>query len=359
MSVVSGHNSNGANLGRQQTPSIGTSPCRRLRLGFTLIEMMIVIVILIILLAIFQPVLRGARNAARTASTKQLVNNIQASAGAFELDQRRLPGAFTAAQMGSVENATRGFTNMQNMLLELSGGIIASGNASARRIQVGPSATNRVLVDLDLINAPSEVKGVTKNVYYTIDKKNWVSQNGANQKVAIAEHITLPDVVDAFSNPLLAWVEDEGATADDPFASIDSGTRSKFYWNSNAAFLRSGSLGAGARDQTDAVSGSMIAPPRGQAEIEFSMHGVLGHPAFPVASSMPNSQVFPASSRGKIVFHSAGIDGVYLGARDRGGLIATAPGNSNPFHRANVIDYRGSRNDPLDNFDDIISVGGN
>ena len=52
-------------------------------------------------------------------------------------------------------------------------------------------------------------------------------------------------------------------------------------------------------------------------------------------------------------------DGVFLGARDRGGLIATSNNPSGtPPHRTNVIDYRGTA-DPLDNFDDIISVGGN
>ncbi len=355
MSALNAQNHGGA----EQARTVHGRRRSRASLGFTLIEMMVVIVILIILLAIFQPVLRGARNAARSVSTKQLVNNIQASAASFELDQRRLPGAFTPAQMGVAGNQARGFTNMQNILLELSDGIIANGTPNARRIQVGPAATGTVLVDLDLINAPSEAKGVTKNVYYTIDKKNWVSQNGANQKVASAEHITLPDVVDAFANPLIVWVEDDGAGSGDPFATFDSSARAKFYWSGNAAFLQSESLGRGAQDQTDLESGSMISRGWTTPVVEFSMHGVLGHPAYPMPQNNANSQAFPSSSRGKMVFHSAGIDGVFLGAKDRGGLLARAAANSNPYHRQNVIDYRGSKTDPLDNFDDIISVGGN
>src|SRR5690349_5090598 len=111
-------------------------PARGVRRGYTLIEMMIVIVILITLIAIFAPVIGGARNAARTVATKQLVTNLQAASASFELDQRRLPGYFTQLQMGDPANRDRGFTNMQNLLLDVSGGVIANGNPSARRIAV-------------------------------------------------------------------------------------------------------------------------------------------------------------------------------------------------------------------------------
>ncbi|MGE3108586.1 MAG: type II secretion system protein [Phycisphaerales bacterium] len=332
---------------------------RGLRRAFSLIELMIVLVVLITLIAIFTPVLRGARNASRRVATLQLINNIQAASSAFELDSRRLPGAFTPSQMGAASNATRGFSNMQNILAELSGGIVASGTPSARRIAVGPAATGTILLDLDLINAPVETKGVVKNVYYTIDKKYWVSHAGAGQKApgTLAEHVTLPDVVDSFSNPLLVWVEDTDAAPGDPFASIASSTRAKFYWNGNAVFLRATSLGGGAKDQTDSFEGSLLAT-AAQMEVQSSMHGLLGNPAFPAAQATPNSQVFPAAARGKFVFHSAGADGIYLGRRDRGGLIAAAPSSSNPFHLRDVVDYSG-RLDPMDNFDDIITSGGN
>lgn len=336
------------------------SAIRTARRGYTLIEMMIVIVILITLIAIFAPVIGGARNAARTVATRQLVTNLQASSASFELDQRRLPGYFTQAQMGDPANRDRGFSNMQNIMLDLSGGVVATNNATA--LTVGPTATNTAFVRLDLINAPTEAKGVTKNVYFTIDKKNWVAHTAAQKEASIQHHRDLPDVVDAFSNPLLVWIEDDGAGPNDVFAAAASSTRAHFYWNSNAAFLRSTALGRGAKNQADAVEGSMLTPRAGLAlaEIELSMNGVLGHPAFPAPQANVSTPPVPATARGKIVFHSAGADGVFLGARDRGGLIATStnPGGTPP-HRTNVIDYRGGKSDPLDNFDDIITVGGN
>lgn len=330
------------------------------RRGFSLIEIMIVMIILITLIAIFVPVLAGARNASRKVATQQLFTGLQTSSSQFELDQRRLPGYFSPVSMGSMENGVsggigRGFTPMQNMLLDLSGGVIANIAApTGNRINVGPTAAGTVTVDLDLINAPSEAKGVVKNVYFNIDKKNWTSQSGTNQKVAsIAAHMTLPDLLDSWSNPVVVWGEDDGASV---FASLDSATRAKFYWSGNAAFLEAAALGRAAQDQTDADSGSMLSTTAfGTMTVPLSMHGLLGHPSFPVTPA--TTPLLPASSRSKIVFHSAGADGVFLGKKNRGGLIATAPARTG--HVPNVVDYIGSKGDPLDNFDDLITVGGN
>ncbi|MBC7771345.1 MAG: prepilin-type N-terminal cleavage/methylation domain-containing protein [Pyrinomonadaceae bacterium] len=346
-------------LGNTHTTVIhSTSFPRTGRRGFSLIEIMIVMIILITLIAIFVPVLAGARNSSRKFATQQLFTGLQTSSSQFELDQRRLPGYFSQVNMGSAENATRGLTQLQNMLLDLSGGTVANG---ANTIDVGPNATGTVKVDVNLINAPSEAKGVVKNVYYNVDRKSWAPQTDANQKVAINEHKTLPDLLDAWSNPVLAWVEDDSAPVNAPFARMDSGaapnyTRAKFYWNSNAAFLQATALGRGIKNQVEEslISTGLV----DSTKIVASMAGLLGHPAFPV-STVPAPQFpIPASSRSKIVFHSAGVDGVFLGAKDRGGLVATAAGGS-PQHQIKVVDYKGSQGDPLDIFDDVITVGGN
>jgi len=340
-------------------PARSSSPRRTAHRAFSLIEIMIVIIILLTLIAIFVPVLAGARNSARAAATKSLFNSLQASSSQFELDQRRLPGYFSQVSMGSAENVTRGFTQMQNMLLDLTGGVVASVTSpTGNRINVGPTTAGNATVDLDLINAPTESKGVVKNVYYNIDKKNWVSQTGSGQKVAIAAHKTLPDLLDSWSNPVLVWAEDDGAGDGSLFAAMDSSTRARFYWNSNAAFLEATALGRGAKDQTSMDDGSLLSitgVPSGATSIPLSMQGLLGHPAFPVT---PVAQLpVPASSRSKIVFHSAGADGVFLGRKDRGGLLATAPVSIG--HVTDVVDYKGSKGDPLNNFDDIVAVGGN
>lgn len=326
-----------------------------IRRGFSLIEIMIVMIILITLIAIFVPVLAGARNASRKFATQQLFTGLQTSSSQFELDQRRLPGYFSQVNMGSAENATRGFTQMQNLLLDLSGGVVANVTTpGGNRINVGPTAAGTATVDLNLVNAPAESKGVVKNVYFNIDKKNWISQSAAGQKVAVGAHITLPDIVDAWSNPVLAWAEDESAGASAPFAAESSATRAKFYWNSNAAFLKATEMGRGAQNQ---LTDSMLSTDTFNYDtvVKFTMHGLLGHPGFPASpiTDLPT----PASSRSKIVFHSAGNDGIFLGLKDRGGLLATAPGT--PTHRLKVVDYKGSKGDPLDNFDDVVAVGGN
>jgi len=349
-----------------RTGSHATGAIRTIKRGaFTLIEMMIVLVILITLIAILLPVISGARSTAKKVSTMQLMSNLQSASSSFELDERRAPGYFTQAQMGDAANDQRGFTQMQNILLDLSGGVIANITSlpgGGTRVNVGPVASSAVTVDVSLVNAPIETKGVTKNSYYTVDRKYWTSMSGVGQKFAAPEHITLPDLVDAFGNPFLAWVEDETAGAGAAFAAVDSSTRARFYWTANAGFLKATALGAGGVNQTDPAVGSMLSTAAWTPQaVAYSMHGLLGSPAFPAAANDANNRRYPTAPRGKVIFQSAGLDGAYLGAKDRGGVVArgAANGNPPPGHQLNVVDYRGNNGDPLDLFDDIINVSGN
>ena len=84
------------------------------------------------------------------------------------------------------------------------------------------------------------------------------------------------------------------------------------------------------------------------------MIGVLGNAAFP---EIPNtSPRVPSQSRGQIVFHSAGKNGIFLGAGERGGRIASAasPGNPPRMQFVPGIDQMSNGD-----FDDVIVSSGN
>lgn len=346
---------------------MSSSNARKAVPAYTLIEMMIVMVILLVVMALVVPVIGNARNAAKKTNTQQLLNNLGQASQQYELAERILPGYFSEADMGSVINGGptggRGFSSMNNILLHLSGGIFepGTGNPPTDAIQVGPTPQATVYIRTGLIGSPTQSRGVVNKGYFTPDPKYFLLQDATDaKKTNVAAHLQLPDLVDGFGQPVLAWRQDLEVANNIPFASLNSSTRSTFYWGSNAAFLLSKKLGKKGNDQTDATqgeNGSLLNPGiYGDLAVNASLRGLLGHPSFPQTNLPSNQPEQPAAARGKLVFHSAGIDGSYMGLKDRGGVIATAPNSLG--HTQNVSDYKGGR-DPMDNFDDVISVAGN
>src|SRR5581483_7055244 len=106
----------------------------------------------------------------------------------------------------------------------------------------------------------------------------------------------------------------------------------RFYWNSNAAFLKSTNLGRTGKSQTDPNSGSMLSTSN-QAENVQSMVGALGSPSYPYRDpSNPNTPPVVASSpRAPFMIQSAGADGVFFGLKDRG---------ARQFMNETFIDYK-------------------
>ena len=106
---------------------------QRARRAFSIIELLVVIAIVAILLAIILPAIAGVRRAARGSDTQTLLTEIAQAAARYELDKRVAPGYFTARDMGSPDNADRGFSAMQNIMLSLAGGVVdAAGKGTFR-----------------------------------------------------------------------------------------------------------------------------------------------------------------------------------------------------------------------------------
>lgn len=321
--------------------------------GFTLIEMMIVLIILVVVIAIVVPVLGGARNAAKGAATRNLMANIQNAAASFGMSERRPAGYFSAKEMGDIQNGDRGLSAMQNTVLDLAGGIVpgTTGASPGVVVDVGPTAATTVRVDIRLVGTSTEdKKGSLSKGYWNPDKATWVAQGGVSHPATIPAHFELPDVVDAWGNPLLAWTQDDAPGV--PFSAIASSTRARFYWNSNAAFLKSAALGKGQQDQ---AGDSVLGTGQTAANRTSSLVGVLGNPGFPDNIAPPNTM--PTTSRGSLIIHSAGPNGIFVGFDERGGKIARAGFPPPPPNRG-IVRYVANQ-DPLDNFDDLVSVGGN
>lgn len=332
--------------------------------GFTLIELMIVILIIGVVVAIVFPALSGARNAARKAATQALMTELATASSQFYLDHNRYPGYFSLTEMGSPENALRGFSAMENIVLDLAGGITDDAAAPGTIFEVGPTTTGMVRVDLGLIGATTG----SNKAYFTPDNKNFQAQSVAGKQVStVAGHIALPDVVDAWGSPLLAWVQDDPGAAEDPtFAATEFTpmTRARYYWASNAAFLNCTSLGKLNENQLATGPGaeggfSLIGGGRNPTQLADTLAGVLGHPAYPD----PSDTTKPKLGRAAMVFHSAGADGFYLGSEEAGGKRAggaTGVIKYNPPAPPAVAGAPIPRQpDPLDGFDDLLVNAGN
>lgn len=277
--------------------------------GFTLIELLVVIAIIVVVISIIVPAVGGARRVARSTSSKALMSQVSTSIQTFRNDNDgRMPGYYTPAELGSAANTALGLTAMENAMLEL---------AAPNAIEKGD---NQTAIDLggNVVNVDFNLIGVGAGVYFTPTADNFVAQVDGQQVGAIDQG--LPDLVDAFGHPILLWAEDPAAprTPSDlaDFAAVESNNRSRFYWNTNAAFLSTTQLGKSGRDQTTL---SLIGS--GASDLPEAMAAVLGDPGSPTPVDYTAATVLPGSPRGSYVIQSAGADGVYLGNRDKGARV--------------------------------------
>lgn len=370
-------------------PRLSPPRTTRRRHAFTLVELLIVMIIIALVVSIILPAIGGARRIARTAATTALMTDLLAAVATFEHDHGRLPGHFPPRLMGHSDNIDRGLSAMENVMLELAGGIVGVGptmpsGVDALNDPVNPTNDSNLNVWVD----PERIGLAQPDapVYFLPDRKHYVAQTGgsgsaSDQQVGQPPHTDaagtpqLPDVTDAFGTPLLAWVEDDTGpqqiAAVTDFARVssgDGGDRARFYWAANAAFLQSEFLGRLAENQVERslIGSSGGSPGLGGADsLSKSLAGLLGHPSFPVDRDQSVNSILPAAARGSFIVHSAGPDGVFLSRLDRGakqfsdGIVHYGRNFKNAAGNTYTDDQsRPETIDLLDLFDDLVVSGG-
>jgi prepilin-type N-terminal cleavage/methylation domain-containing protein len=355
--------------------------------AFSLVELLIVIAIIAVIIALTIPALGSARDSSREIATKQLITNLTTAASTFSNDNAgRVPGYFSARDMGDAQNADRGMSGMENLLLDLAGqAAIVGGSASATGpiIAIGPTSGSQVNVNLDILGASSGTGSTAAKSYFTIDKKLFAAQDpAAGQQVLGSQagvgQALMPDLIDYWGQPLLAWTSDEGGATrvrnpGELVKASNQTNRASMYWLQNAAFLRATSLGRKSLDQSTLSLVGSAATPTDSADPVRSLEAALGSPAAPYrdpadATAAPRVALKP---RANLIVQSAGRDGVFLAARDRGRsyvngttldyrftFVTTAAGTL-PADQNTDKDGKPTTIDIMDRFDDLFGYAGN
>ncbi len=359
------------------------------RRAFTLVELLVVIVIITVVISLVIPAVGKVRRSAKVAASQQLATNVANSATTFKVDKGRLPGFYSARDMGLKENAdTQGMPAMLNALIELSGGGVAVGGplpAGSSAVQIAPFAAaggktaQVVWFDPKLFGSKTDLGGG----YFTPDKKYLATPKGVEGRFGKMSN-TVPDLVDPFGTPLLLWTADpamnspvafdNGTSGHNNFVRLNSdkdnpNSPAMFYWSSNAAHLKATSLGKLRTSQKKVGSSkeySLIGDGLAHDEIEESLTGVLGNPGFYTGDpALGVDALLPSQPRGRFIVHAADPDGYYFGNKSEGkrqaGVDTLKFGYNFLLSDGNVRkDEKGqvTSTDITKGFGDILAVGG-
>ncbi len=197
------------------------NPKSKIRSGFTLIEILVVIGIIALLLAITFPVISRVRKAARVAAAKANMSMIQGAIENYQRDHGAYPGPIPDASLtrtgfagvqtmgtppaGFASDMGNGqaeqLTGTENLVLALCGGLEIEGTPAAPRVvynpaSVGKGASNLNFANLKRFPAYIESTNLSWRTENNIKTGHYVDGSAA------ATDSIIPELLDTFESPM-------------------------------------------------------------------------------------------------------------------------------------------------------------
>ena len=353
------------------------------RNAFTLVELLVVIALIGILAGILLVAVGSATTSAKRARTSATLNSVAAAIDAFVLEHSSQPGLLPAHMLGEGDVLSQS----QNVMLHLTGGarVYASYlNPDGDEVPLDPSAKaeyDRFMglpgstpIEMD----PIQDQGLT---YYVVFKRErvgegpWIAGRPYPPYLSPKDdeirfptppdplfdpltfgHNALPDLVDAWGQPLLIFTRQRG---NGPLLTIHehdddlAATGPQFHQEGMCVYAAAATLGDMEARQKQIVGdvglqGSRLAGHDvgdGQdGEREHWLYLMLAHPAF----SELDVQNFEGQPAGGYLLLSAGPDGIFLSHQD-------GPTDSDGLYDPS---FASADFEDLNEFDDIRRTGG-
>ncbi len=385
-------------------PRTSQAPARTGRpSGFTLIELLVVVSIVVLLIGILIPTLGAVRTAARKTQTQAMATQLVNAMAAFKADKRRLPGYFNVSEMASSTNwaglsaasGEPGFTETENVLLELAGGILPGETFDPQRriYSVGPTEdpTRDVVISQDSARsaaATGYLKMDSDSLFAVAGQSGLPGERGSeSEEFGEDRPSNYIEVMDPFGMPMLVWKRNLSAkrtntSAPYQLAAINyddaQNSNASFYWATNAGYLSAARLGDDAvnqRQDTGVKNPSLIGGGEGDAgNVLLSLVSILGNPGFASADgdmrdellNSPEASDFarPEAFRGDVIVMSAGADKVYFGKKQDPGISEGDSPDRGKHVGFVMLNTESTPTTPIpgtaeaDRFDDVVVSGG-
>ncbi|MDP7005846.1 MAG: type II secretion system protein [Phycisphaerales bacterium] len=318
------------------------------RIGFTLIEILVVIAIIAVLAGILLAALSGVQEAAKKTQSSSLMQSFARACDEFALDHGRYPGLLPETLLGETDIAST-----QNALLELMGG------ARIKQLESPTSVVDEYdsFSGTELFsNETDPVTGLQWSLKF--DKQRfgegpWVngrvfepyfSPKSSDLKYDPDNPDVLPTLVDSWETPIiyLRSARKSGPIIDDPENSGNPNYVLPQFDLPNMEF-----------DLLN-TSQSLIYP---EDDRIAWLTMLLAHPTFWEQGTnwTPNGVAW-GTSRGSYMLLSAGPDRIYLETSN----APTNPENEQPFQASDLTDASNTNINPsiMESFDDVVIHGG-
>jgi len=373
------------------------------RTAFTLVEILVVIALIGVLAGILLVAVGGATNAAKTLRTKATMESMASAIDAFVLEHRAMPGIVPVAALHSGNSTGAWMTNTQNVLLHLMGGarvsprtllgpLNAAMEAEYNRFKDAAVSEDGVeplvfaLLDADhgityqvVVRTPRIGEGPWINGRqfspYLSPKEHELLElwpwgygsspelpDGADGQAIVAGFTALPDLADAWGQPILVFKRERDSGPVLP----DSGGSSlpQFRLNGIDRYLGASNLGHLQERQLcrsgEPARGSRIGDQSEANERAYWLYLLLSHPAMRWDYGDQGDPDYLGTGRAGYAMISAGSDGIFFGRND--GPRDDTTGVPIPPDDLLIDDQSdpqfGSDHDRLKDFDDVVMYGG-